>query len=75
MLESKLRWQCRRGVRELDNLFHKYLDCSYDRSSQKDKLLFHKLLDCSNSELISCFFYDDSSGDSELDGIIQKIKK
>ena len=75
MLESKLRWQCRRGVRELDNLFHNYLDRSYGRSSQKDKLLFHKLLDRSNSELISCFFYDDSLGDSELDGIIQKIKK
>ena len=42
---SKLRWQCRRGMRELDKLLVAYLDNHYDDASDADKQAFQALLE------------------------------
>ncbi|MFQ3334366.1 MAG: antitoxin CptB, partial [Woeseiaceae bacterium] len=44
MPNSKLRWQCRRGMRELDELLVSYLNEYYDESSENEKSAFHELL-------------------------------
>ena len=53
MKESKLKWQCRRGMRELDFLLTRFLDTKYDYVSSEQKLAFHRLLDLSDPELNS----------------------
>ena len=48
---SKLRWQCRRGMRELDELLLAYLDTHYAAASSADKEAFEALLVLSDPEL------------------------
>jgi len=48
---SRLRWQCRRGMKELDQLLTGYLDDRYGAASEADKASFHALLELSDPEL------------------------
>ena len=50
--KSQLRWQCRRGMRELDQLLVRYLDEHYDTASAADKSAFAELLSLSDPELM-----------------------
>jgi antitoxin CptB len=40
---AKLRWQCRRGTRELDLLLNRYLDTRYSLADEKEKARFVEL--------------------------------
>jgi antitoxin CptB len=48
----RLRWQCRRGMKELDQLLMRYLDGQYTAASDIDKSAFHALLELSDPELV-----------------------
>ena len=48
---SRLRWRCRRGMRELDALMTGFLDNHYEAASDEDRALFHSLLDWPDPEL------------------------
>ncbi|MDH3778233.1 MAG: succinate dehydrogenase assembly factor 2 [Gammaproteobacteria bacterium] len=49
--ESRLRWQCRRGMRELDELLVRYLEESYPGDSEDDKAAFRAVLELADPEL------------------------
>jgi antitoxin CptB len=42
---GKLRWRCRRGIRELDELLTRYVDERYAASSPEEQSAFQRLLD------------------------------
>ncbi|KAG1707762.1 (R)-specific enoyl-CoA hydratase [Nymphon striatum] len=42
---SKLRWHCRRGVKELDIVLSNYLDQHYEMANDNEKQAFKELLD------------------------------
>ena len=50
--KSQLRWQCRRGMRELDQLLVRYLDECYDAVGAAEKSAFAELLALSDPELM-----------------------
>ncbi len=41
---AKLRWQCRRGTKELDLLLQRYLDSGYLLADDEEQALFAQLL-------------------------------
>ena len=49
---AKLRWQCRRGTKELDFLLQRYLDSGYLLTDEEEKALFVELLTLEDDELI-----------------------
>ncbi len=51
MSEARLRWQCRRGMRELDVLLTAYLDRHYAGSDGGQKAAFQQLLTLSDPEV------------------------
>ena len=51
MNESKLRWQCRRGMRELDDLLLRYLDTRYPSADDDEKAAFKAVLELPDPEL------------------------
>ncbi len=53
--ESRLRWNCRRGMRELDQLLTWYLDTRYSQASDDDKHAFVTLLDQQDPDLWNWF--------------------
>jgi antitoxin CptB len=48
---SRLRWRCRRGMRELDQLLGWYLDVRYEKVDDAAKAAFSTLLDQQDPEL------------------------
>lgn len=48
---ARLRWRCRRGMRELDQLLGWYLDVRYPGASEGAKVAFSTLLDQPDPEL------------------------
>ena len=50
---SRLRWQCRRGMRELDELLLSYLENRYEDAPELDKQAFRSILGLPDPELMS----------------------
>ncbi len=42
---SKLKWHCRRGIKELDVVLNGYLNEYYENTNEADKKVFEKLLE------------------------------
>jgi antitoxin CptB len=49
--KEQLRWQCRRGMLELDYVLERYLDEHFDRVSAEQQALFGSLLTAQDPEL------------------------
>ncbi|WP_069469872.1 FAD assembly factor SdhE [Candidatus Marithrix sp. Canyon 246] len=47
----KLKWRCRRGMKELDVLLTQYLEQNYDKASKKQQQAFENLLKLSDYDL------------------------
>lgn len=50
---AKLRWQCRRGSKELDLLLINYLETRYPVADEEEKARFVALLKLDDSELMA----------------------
>ncbi len=48
---SKLRWRCRRGMRELDEAMRAYLDNHYEPAEHDERALFEELQQMQDPEL------------------------
>ena len=48
---GKLRWRCRRGLRELDELLTNYLDARYPGASSAERAAFALLLDAQDADI------------------------
>jgi len=52
MQQSRLKWQCRRGMRELDDLLLAYLENRFEDAPPGDKQAFCSLLQLSDPEVM-----------------------
>jgi antitoxin CptB len=50
---ARLRWQCRRGTKELDLLLQCYLDSGYVVADEDEKAQFVELLELEADELVA----------------------
>lgn len=48
---ARLKWQCRRGTKELDFLLNRYLETGYLVADQGERDLFKELLGMEDDEL------------------------
>jgi antitoxin CptB len=48
---ARLKWQCRRGTKELDKLLNRYLETGYLVADQGERALFVELLGFEDDEL------------------------
>ncbi len=51
MQESRIKWQCRRGMRELDELLMRYVDRRLGAASPDEKAAFEALLALPDPEI------------------------
>ena len=72
---SRLRWQCRRGMLELDELLQSYLDHRYAHADANEQNAFRSLLKLSDQEIFDYFFSALAPLDSELRNVIQHIRR
>jgi antitoxin CptB len=70
---GKIRWRCRRGVRELDVLLTRFLDQSYDTLSNSQKIAFCKLLEVQDPIIMDWIFARSSLDDNDLQEIVRQL--
>ena len=70
----RLRWRCRRGMRELDQLLTRWLDREWARASESERGVFLRLLDCEDDRLWRWFLGHETAPDVELDSLIQRMR-
>lgn len=72
-LECKLRWRCRRGMRELDQLMLRYLDLAWPTASEAERGVFLRLLDCEDDKLWRWCMGRERPEDPQLHALVQSI--
>lgn len=72
---SELRWQCRRGMLELDLLLNGFLDASYHRLSMQERDQFRTLLDYPDQTLFDLLMGKMRSSDEKVMKLINKVNR
>ena len=71
---AKLRWQCRRGTKELDLLLQRYLDSGYLLADDEEKALFVELLALEDDELVGVLMGDLEVEAAEMKLLVDKMR-
>ena len=70
---KRLRWRCRRGMRELDQLMLRYLDTRWPIADDAERKLFLQLLDCEDDKLWRWFMGLERPEEESIDAIVRLI--
>ncbi len=70
----RLRWQCRRGMRELDELLQSFLKHGYPLLSADQRNTFERLLTTQDNQLLEYFMGRTVPKDSDTADVVAKIR-
>ncbi len=71
---GQLRWQCRRGMLELDYILVGFLDRHYEELSHEDKQLFVRMLDLEDQLLIDWVMGNVVPSDSKIRRLVSLMQ-
>lgn len=71
---KRLRWRCRRGMRELDLLLTRYLEREWAQASEAERGVFLQLLDSEDDRLWRWFLGNETAPDAALVALVQHIR-
>lgn len=69
---ARLKWQCRRGTKELDFLLNRYLETGYLEADQVERVLFAELLRLEDDELVDALLGGKEAG--KMGFLVEKIR-
>ena len=70
----KLRWRCRRGMRELDQLLERWLEREWRQSPTAQREVFLQLLDTEDDKLWRWFLGHEIADDVEIAALVEHIR-
>jgi antitoxin CptB len=70
---GRLRWRCRRGMKELDILLSRYVDEQYGTAPPEQQAAFRRLLDSQDPVIHAYFLGRQSPPDATLASLIRRI--
>lgn len=70
----KLRWRCRRGMRELDDLLVRWLEREWPAASERERGVFLQLLESEDDRLWRWFLGHETAPDAAVDALVQHIR-
>ena len=71
---NRLRWQCRRGMLELDLLLEAFLEDQYPALADEDKQAFENLLSYPDQLLYDYLLGEAKPTDREIAGVVRRIR-
>ena len=74
MSDGGLKWQCRRGMRELDVLLTAYFEKVYPASDEPQKSAFRRVLELPDPELMRYLLSGENPADPELADVVDCIR-
>ena len=72
---KRIRWRCRRGMRELDQLFGRYVEREWVGASEVERGVFLQLLECEDDKLWRWFMGYEQCPDDSLAPLIHRIRQ
>jgi antitoxin CptB len=72
--KSRLRWKCRRGMKELDVLLERFLETQYDAADASTRLAFAALLEMEDPDLYACVLGHEPAPTPELNHVIESLR-
>jgi antitoxin CptB len=72
--KTRLRWLCRRGMKELDVLFERYLHIHYDRAPPAERAAFARLLKREDPELWS-WVLGQTPAPPEFGDVLERLRR
>jgi antitoxin CptB len=72
---SRLRWRCRRGMRELDELLTRYLEEEYSRAAACDREAFGRILELQDPEIFGYLLGRAIPEEASLRHVIARIRR
>lgn len=70
----RLRWLCRRGMKELDVIMSRYLEHHYESASMADRGKFKRLLEMPDPDLYDLLLGRSEATDPELRQIVGVLR-
>ncbi|MET0291682.1 MAG: succinate dehydrogenase assembly factor 2 [Steroidobacteraceae bacterium] len=71
---GELRWRCRRGMRELDELLQGYLERSWSEAGEGERAAFRQLLELQDPDLAAYLLGHDTPP-PELQALVDRLRK
>lgn len=71
---SRLKWHCRRGMKELDVMLTRYLEEYYPYAPETEQATFRELLDLSDPLMYAYFLGYETPSNPDLMALIEKIR-
>ena len=71
---SKLKWQCRRGSKELDLVLNRYLEQHYPMTSPDERHAFKDLLKLEDPQLYALILGEQEAQDSIMKRVINDLR-
>jgi antitoxin CptB len=72
---ARLRWRCRRGMRELDAVLEAFLAGGFAELGEADKKRFESLLDLPDPELYGYLLSRNEPDDPETARLVARIRR
>lgn len=72
---SRLRWRCRRGMKELDVAMTAYLEKFYLQGGADEQAAFLRLVDTEDPELLNMLMGKIEAPDEKMNDVIQTIRR
>lgn len=73
-LHNRLRWQCRRGMRELDLLLLRFIERGCDGLDRDGIVAFERLLECPDALLLEWLLGRQIPSDKEVADVVRRIR-
>lgn len=70
---NRLRYRCRRGMKELDVLLQRYLEQHFDRATAQEQRIFAELLELQDLQLYDYLVGRETPADPAVADVIRKI--
>lgn len=71
---SRLRWLCRRGMKELDVVMTHYLETRYAQSSETEKNSFKTLLEMQDPDLYALLLGQVDCADNNTQNLVDSLR-
>ncbi|GIX22750.1 MAG: hypothetical protein KatS3mg121_1533 [Gammaproteobacteria bacterium] len=72
---NRLRWRCRRGMRELDVVLEHYLEHDWPVADAEERAAFERLLELPDPELYFLLIGRNATDDPRLAALLERLRR
>ena len=72
---GRVRWRCRRGMKELDFMLNRYVDLAWGTADEAERQSIWQLLECEDDQLWDWLSGRVACSDGRLSELVKRIRQ